>query len=117
MKNEKTELYKKMASMLLKMSGADVVCPEPLLKAKLQEANIEESIKFHQCQKEIKNITSQDEKFRVIKSLVWSNLTQTQLQELVSDISETSNEVLDFILKNPEYQNEVNPEDLGSFLK
>lgn len=117
MEKDKINEKKALVKMLMKLSGTDIIMPEPKREEIIKELGLEESIEFHRAMSEIA-MTSPKTQENIIKALVISFLSNSQLLDLTDSIRDVSLMITEYCQEHKEYMQRPSAEDLErDFLK
>lgn len=108
---------KTVVKMLMKLSGVDIIMPEPKREELIKELGLEENIEFHRAMGEI-SMTSPKTQENIIKALVISFLSNSQLLDLADSIKGMSMMITEYCQEHTEYTQRPSAEDFAKdFLK
>lgn len=105
----------KIALMTLMASGADIVAPKELKRQAIEALELEDNSNFTGVDEDLKQVENQDEKLTIIKGIILTHLTPSQMMSLheVIHIGVTAN--LEYLKDHPEERGEA--PDLETALK
>lgn len=95
----------KIALMMLMASGADIVAPKELKRQTIEALELEDNSNFAGIDENLKQVENQDEKLTIIKGIILTHLTPSQIMSL-HDVIRTG------VTANLEYVND-HPEERG----
>ena len=72
----------KMVLMMLMASGADIVAPKELKRQAIEALELENNSNFTGVDKDLKQVKNQDEKLTIIKGIILTHLTPSQMISL-----------------------------------
>lgn len=108
----KAKETKTVVKMLMKLSGSDIIMPEPKREEIIKELGLEESIEFHRAMSEI-SMTSPKTQENIIKALAISFLSNSQLLDLTDSIKDVSLMITDYCQEHKEYLQRPSAEDFA----
>lgn len=95
----------KVALMMLMASGADIVAPKELKRQAIEALELENNSNFTSVDECLKQVKNQDEKLTIIKGIILTHLTPSQMISL-HDVIHTG------VIANLEYPKDY-PEERG----
>ena len=72
----------KIALMMLMASGADIVAPKELKRRAIEALELENNSNFTGVDEDLKQVENQDEKLTIIKGIILTHLTPSQMISL-----------------------------------
>lgn len=72
----------KMVLMMLMASGADIVAPKELKSQAIETLGLENNSNFTNVDEDLKQVKNQDEKLTIIKGVILTHLTPSQMISL-----------------------------------
>lgn len=97
----------KIALMMLMASGADIVAPKELKRQAIEALELENNSNFTSVDECLKQVKNQDEKLTIIKGIILTHLTPSQMISLHNIIHTGVNANLDYISDHPEERGEA----------
>lgn len=111
MKQEMEEGMRKFALMMLMASGADIVAPKELRRQAIEALELEDNNNFTGVDKILKQVKNQDEKLTIIKGIILTHLTPSQMLNLREVIEIGVRAHLKYLRAHPEEKGEpLDPE-------
>lgn len=107
------EGMRKIALMMFMASGADIVAPKELRRQAIEALELENNSNFAGVDESLKKVKNQDEKLAIIKGIILTHLTVSQMMGLhdVIHVGVTAN--LEYLKTHPEERGEApDPEDV-----
>ena len=97
----------KIALMMLMASGADIIAPKELKRQAIEALELENNSNFAGIDENLKQVKNQDEKLTIIKGIILTHLTPSQMISL-HDVIHTGVEAnLKYLADHPEERGEV----------
>ena len=106
----------KVAFALLMATGGNVVAPPELKEQALQALELEDSIEFLKAERCLDSIEDSEKKLDVIKALILTKLTPSEMMQLRDVISSGVTAIVQFVGDHPEYRRQTSSEDAFSQL-
>lgn len=106
----------KVAFALLMATGGNVIAPPELKRQALQALELEDSIEFLKAERCLDSIEDSEKKLDVIKALILTKLTPSEMMQLRDVISSGVTAIVKFVGDHPEYRRETSSEDAFSQL-
>ena len=113
-KKEKEGISKFML-MLLMTSGADIVAPEELKRQTIKALELENNSNFISVDEHLKQVKNQDEKLTIIKGIILTHLTPSQMISLHEVAHNGIQANLEYFKDHPEEKGET--PDLETVMK
>jgi hypothetical protein len=100
--NKRIEGSKKLLLMMLMVSGNDIVAPEELKRQTIESLELESNVNFFDVNEDLKQVKNQEEKLAIIKGIILTHLTLSQMISLHDVISTGVNDHLEYLKDHPE---------------
>lgn len=97
----------KIALMALMASGADIVAPKELKRQAIEALELENNSNFTSVDECLKQVKNQDEKLTIIKGIILTHLTPSQMISLHNIIHTGVKANLKYISDHPEERGEA----------
>lgn len=97
----------KIALMMLMASGADIVAPKELKRQAIEALELENNSNFTGVDDDLKQVKNQDEKLTIIKGIILTHLTPSQMMSLYDVIHTGVTAHLEYLTDHPEERGEV----------
>ena len=97
----------KISLMMLMASGADIVAPKELKRQAIEALELENNSNFTGVDKDLKQVKNQDEKLTIIKGIILTHLTPSQMISLHDTIHTGVNTNLEYLKDHPEERGEA----------
>lgn len=97
----------KIALMMLMASGADIVAPKELKRQAIEALELENNSNFTGVNEDLKQVKNQDEKLTIIKGIILTHLTPSQMISLHNVIHTGVTANLDYLKDHPEERGEA----------
>lgn len=97
----------KIALMMLMASGADIVAPKELKRQAIEALELENNSNFTGVEECLKQVKNQDEKLTIIKGIILTHLTPSQMISLHDVIHTGVNANLEYLKDHPEERGEA----------
>jgi hypothetical protein len=97
----------KIALMMLMASGADIVAPKELKRQAIKALELENNSNFTGVDDDLKQVKNQDEKLTIIKGIILTHLTPSQMISLYDVISTGITANLEYLKDYPEKRGEA----------
>jgi predicted nuclease of restriction endonuclease-like (RecB) superfamily len=97
----------KIALMMLMASGADIVAPKELKRQTIETLELENNSNFIGVDDDLKQVKNQDEKLTIIKGIILTHLTPSQMISLYDVISTGITANLEYLKDYPEKRGEA----------
>ena len=92
----------KIAQMMLMASGADIVAPKELKRQAIEALELEDNSNFASVEECLKQVNNQDEKLTIIKGIILTHLTPSQMISLYDAIHTGVAANLEYLKDHPE---------------
>ena len=92
----------KIALMMLMASGADIVAPKELKRQTIEALELENNSNFTGVDEDLKQVENQDEKLTIIKGIILTHLTPSQMISLHDVIHTGVQANLEYLKDHPE---------------
>lgn len=93
--------------LMLKASGADIVAPKELKRQAIEALELENNSNFTSVDECLKQVKNQDEKLTIIKGIILTHLTPSQMISLHNIIHAGVEANLKYISDHPEERGEA----------
>ena len=97
----------KITLMMLMASGADIVAPKELKRQAIEALELENNSNFTGVDECLKQVKNQDEKLTIIKGIILTHLTLSQMISLHKVIYAGVKAHLDYLSNHPEERGEA----------
>lgn len=97
----------KIALMMLMASGADIVAPKELKRQAIEALELENNSNFTGVDEDLKQVKNQDEKLTIIKGIILTHLTPSQMISLHDVIHTGVTANLEYLKDHPEERGEA----------
>lgn len=97
----------KIALMMLMASGADIVAPKELKRQAIEALELEDNSNFTGVEECLKQVKNQDEKLTIIKGIILTQLTPSQMISLHDVIHTGVTTNLEYLKDHPEERGEA----------
>lgn len=97
----------KIALMMLMASGADIVAPKELKRQAIEALELENNSNFTGVDEDLKQVKNQDEKLTIIKGIILTHLTPSQMISLHNIIHAGVKANLEYLKDHPEERGEA----------
>lgn len=97
----------KIALIMLMASGADIVAPKELKRQTIEALELEDNSNFASVEECLKQVKNQDEKLTIIKGIILTHLTPSQMISLYDVIRTGLEANLEYLKDHPEERGEV----------
>lgn len=96
------ESMSKVALMMLMTSGADIVAPKKLKRQAIEALELENNSNFIGVDEDLKQVKNQDEKLTIIKGIILTHLTPSQMISLHEVVHTGVAAILEYLKDHPE---------------
>lgn len=111
--NKRIEGSKKLLLMMLMVSGNEIVAPEELKRQTIESLKLESNVNFFDVNEDLKQVKNQEEKLAIIKGIILTHLTPSQMISLHDVIYAGVNDHLKYLKDHPEEKGDTsNPETI-----
>lgn len=107
MRQTMKEGMSKMVIMMLMASGADIVAPKELKRQAIEALELEDNSNFAGVEECLKQVKNQDEKLTIIKGIILTHLTPSQMISLHEVIHTGIAANLKYLEDHPEEKEEA----------
>lgn len=97
----------KIALALLMASGADIVAPKELKRQAIEALELEDNSNFTGVEECLKQVKNQDEKLTIVKGIILTHLTPSQMISLHDVIHTGVTANLEYLKNHPEERGEA----------
>lgn len=102
MDQTKKDGMSKFMIMMLMASGADIVAPKELKRQTIKALGLEDNDDFVDIDVDLKQVENQDEKLTIIKGIILTHLTPSQMMSLYDVIHNGIKTNLEYLKDHPE---------------
>lgn len=101
------EGMRKIMLMMLMASGVDIVAPKELRRQAIETLELEDNSNFSNVDKDLEQVENQDEKSAIIKGIILTHLTPSQMINLREVIDIGVRAHLEYFKDHPEERGEA----------
>ena len=104
---KKNDNLGKFAFIMLMASGADIIAPKELRRQAIEALGLEDSDEFTAVDKELQQVKNPEDQLNIIKALILTRLTPTQMISLHDTIHSGVTATVEYLSDHPEERGEA----------